>query len=222
MNTSPMLPHVAVDIVVFTLCEGELRVSLVNVDGARWRLPGGTMHIDESLENAAVRLLSETTGVDAAFLQQLYTFGDPERDPEIRTISVVYFALVPASILQHGCGAGGDSPTAWHSVYKLPPLTLDHAEIIDYALTRLRYKIEYSAVAFALLPEEFTLRELQRAYEIILNDQRLDKANFRKKLRDADILEAVPRYKETGGRPAKLFRFRKDAQLEIKARRFFP
>jgi 8-oxo-dGTP diphosphatase len=217
-----MLPHVVVDIVVFTLCEGELKVSLVNVDGARWRLPGGTMHTDESLEDAAVRLLWENTGVDAAFLQQLYTFGDPDRDPAIRTISVVYFALVRASTLRHDCGAEAEVSTTWQSVYKLPPLTLDHADIIDYALTRLRYKIEYSAVAFALLPEEFTLRELQRAYELILNDQRLDKANFRKKLRDADILEAVPRYKETGGRPAKLFRFRKDAQLEIKARRFFP
>lgn len=222
MKTNNMLPHVAVDIVVFTLCEHELKVCLVNASDKRWKLPGGTVRLDESLEDAAMRLLGENTGVHAVFLQQLYTFGDPDRDPEVRTISVVYFALVSTAAFQNGCATSSAYATDWHSVYRLPTLTLDHAEIINYALTRLRYKIEYSAVAFALLPEEFTLRELQHAYEIILDNQRLDKANFRKKLRDADILEAVPRYKETGGRPAKLFRFRKDAQLEIKARRFFP
>ncbi len=216
------LPHVAVDIVVFTLCDQALKVCLINLDNDRWRLPGGSIGIDESLEDAATRLLEENTGVSAVFLQQLYTFGNPQRDPTLRTISVVYFALICAEILPHGYATNSNYAISWHSVYQLPPLTLDHAEIIEYALTRLRYKIEYSAVAFALLPDEFTLRELHHAYEIILNDQRLDKANFRKKLRDADILEAVPRYKETGGRPAMLYRFRKDAQLEIKTKRFFP
>jgi 8-oxo-dGTP diphosphatase len=222
MKAAIILPHVAVNIVVFTLCDHELKVCLISGENGSWRLPGGSVRIDESLEDAAARLLDENTGVDAAFLQQLYTFGDPDRDPALRTVSVVYFALVSTAALPDGSETDSTHTTGWQSVYKLPTLTLDHAEIVEYALTRLRYKIEYSAVAFALLPEEFTLRELQCAYEIILDDQRLDKANFRKKLRDAEILEAVPRYKETGGRPAKLFRFRKDAQLEIKTRRFFP
>ncbi len=131
-------------------------------------------------------------------------------------ISVSYFALVSQDKLPP------NSPISWHSAYKPPPLAFDHAEILNYALIRLRYKIEYSAVAFQLMPEEFTLRELQDAYMIILNDAKLDKANFRKKIREANIVEPVSRYRETGGRPAKLYRFRKDAQLEIKARRFFP
>jgi hypothetical protein len=211
------LPHIAVDVVLFTLRHRDLQVRLVQHPGEdRWALPGGSVEAEESLDDAAHRYL-EKTGAGAEYLQQLYTFGEPGRNPRSRVISVTYFALVAAEQLKEP-GEGAD----WHSLYHLPPLVLDHAEIVEYALTRLRYKIEYSAAAFALLPDEFTLRELQEAYMIILNDQRLDKANFRKKIRDAQILESVSRYRETGGRPAKLYRFRKDAQLEVKARRFFP
>jgi 8-oxo-dGTP diphosphatase len=222
METPAALPHVEVGIVVFTLCQADLKVCLVRTDDATWQLPGGVVAIDEGLEEAALRQLVEKTGVSAVYLQQLYTFGTPERISHQRLISVVYLALIAASKLPLGCGDITARSMGWHSVYALPPLLLDHAAIIDYALTRLRYKIEYSAAAFELLPDEFTLRELQDAYMIILNDHRLDKANFRKKLREAGILESVSRYRETGGRPAKLYRFRKDAQLEVKARRFFP
>jgi 8-oxo-dGTP diphosphatase len=109
-------------------------------------------------------------------------------------------------------------------MYQLPPLAFDHRDILEYALERLRYKLEYSAVAFQLLPEEFTLRELQEAYMVILDDYDLDKANFRKKLQRAgnEVVEPTGRYRETGGRPAELYRFRDDATLEIKARRLFP
>jgi len=211
------LPHIAVDVVLFTLRRRDLQVRLGQHQGERrWALPGGSVRAEEPLDAAALRYL-EMTGAGAESVQQLYTFGEPGRNPRSRVISITYFALVAAERLQDPA-EGAD----WHSVYHLPPLVLDHAEIVDYALTRLRYKIEYSAAAFALLPEEFTLRELQEAYMIILNDHTLDKANFRKKMRDAQILEPVSRFRETGGRPAKLFRFRKDAQLEVKARRFFP
>jgi 8-oxo-dGTP diphosphatase len=221
MADETTLPHIHVDVVVFTLCHRDLKVCLIPSQGDVWRLPGGGVGMDEALEAAAQRHLSDTTSVQPPFLQQLYTVGAPERDPATRMISVVYFALIAAEKLPNDCQDKGKG-MAWHSVYQLPALMLDHADIVDYALTRLRYKIEYSAVAFELMPEEFTLRELQDAYMIILNDHRLDKANFRKKLREADILEPVSRYRETRGRPAKLFRFRSDAQLEIKARRFFP
>lgn len=217
-----ILPHVSVDVVVFTLCNRDLKVCLIPNTESVWRLPGGHVGILEALEQAAQRHLGETTSVSPPYLQQLYTVGAPERDPTARIISVVYFALVAAEKLPNECYDTSSVGAAWYSVYALPSLILDHAEIVDYALTRLRYKIEYSAVAFELMPEEFTLRELQDAYMIMLNDHRLDKANFRKKLREADILEPVSRYRETRGRPAKLFRFRRDAQLEIKARRFFP
>ncbi len=217
---------VAVDTVIYTLCDGDLKTLLVRRDhdpfAGFWSLPGGHVHDGESLEDAALRQLAETLNVGDVYCQQLYTFGDPNRDPRRRVISVTYFALVSQDRLPPGSLKDTSGRSAWHSLYHLPPLAFDHAEILDYALTRLRYKIEYSAVAFELMPEEFTLRELQDAYMIILNDHKLDKANFRKKIREANIVEPISRFRETGGRPAKLYRFRKDAQLESKARRFFP
>jgi 8-oxo-dGTP diphosphatase len=108
-------------------------------------------------------------------------------------------------------------------MYRLPSLAFDHNTILAYALTRLRYKLEYSAVAFELMPDEFTLRELQDAYMIILNDHTLDKANFRKKLRyEPPIIEPTGEARKTKGRPAALYRFREDAKREVKARRLFP
>ena len=100
-------------------------------------------------------------------------------------------------------------------------MAFDHADILNYALTRLRYKLEYTAVGFQLLPEKFTLRELQAAYEIILGSK-LDKGNFRSKLRKTNVVEMVDGYRDTGGRPARLYRFREDAVAEVKARRLFP
>ncbi len=217
---------VAVNTVVFTLCDRDLKTLLVRRQHdpfAEFRaLPGCFIRDDEALDDAALRLLSETLDTGGVYCQQLYTFGDPARDPRSRVISVAYFALVPQDRLPPNSLKDTSGNSAWHSVYTLPPLAFDHEEILNYALTRLRYKIEYSAVAFELMPEEFTLRELQDAYMIILNDHKLDKANFRKKIREANIVEPVSRFRETGGRPAKLYRFRKDAQLETKARRFFP
>jgi 8-oxo-dGTP diphosphatase len=134
---------------------------------------------------------------------------------------VAYFALVPETTLP-SLRAGDDAAQAqWWSMYDLPRLAFDHTEILDYALTRLRYKLEYSAVGFELLPEKFTLSELQSAYEIILGEE-LDRGNFRKKLRRADVVEPTQAYRDTGGRPARLYRFRDDAVAEIKARRLFP
>jgi len=222
---SKWLSSVAVDVVIFTLRNQDLQVCLVRRTtepySSYWSLPGGFIRSDEALDDAAFRQLKEQTEVENVYLQQLYTFGELHRDPRHRVISVAYFALVSADKLSQNCLTPSDS-LAWHSVYELPEMAFDHSEIVDYALTRLRYKIEYSAAAFELMPEEFTLRELQEAYMIILDDHKLDKANFRKKIRDAKIVEPVSRYIQTGGRPAKLFRFRKDAQLESKARRFFP
>lgn len=218
--------QVAVDTVIFTLVDRDLKICLTRRDhepfAGNWSLPGCLLRLDESLDSAAQRQIEETLHISKAYLQQLYTFGDPERDPRQRVVSVAYFALVSKDRLTPNSLKDTSGSPSWHSVYALPPLAFDHADILNYALTRLRYKIEYSAVAFELLPEEFTLRELQDAYMVILNDHKLDKANFRKKIREANIVEPVSRYRETGGRPAKLFRFRDDAQLETKARRFFP
>lgn len=217
-------PSVTVDVIIFTLRQGDLQVLLIRrghppFEGM-WAIPGGFVGIAESLEEATLRELEEEAGVRHVYLEQLYTFGDLERDPRGRVITVAYFALVPANaIAPH---AGSDAAEArWWSVYDLPPLAFDHAEILAYALQRLRYKLEYSAVGFELLPEAFTLSELQAAYEIILGEE-LDKRNFRRKILSAEVIEETGEYRAGDGRPAKLYHFRDDAVAEVKARRLFP
>ncbi len=217
-------PAVTVDVVIFTLREGDLQVLLVRRKAppfqGMWAIPGGFIRLDESLEEAALRELEEETGVRDVYLEQLYTFGDPDRDPRGRVITVAYFALVPADAV---CPRAGDdaAEARWWSMYDLPPLAFDHEKILAYALQRLRYKLEYTAVGFELLPETFTLSELQAAYEVILGEE-LDKRNFRRKILSAGILEETGGYRTGEGRPAKLYRFRDDAVAEVKARRLFP
>ena len=219
-------PSVTVDVIVFTLRRGSLQVLLIQRKhwpaAGKWAIPGGFVHIQESLEDAARRELAEETGVDDpdVYLEQLYTFGDPGRDPRTRVITVSYFALICSDRLR--LYAGSDAVAAeWFPAYDLPSLAFDHADILTYALRRLRYKLEYRAVAFQLLPETFTLTELQEAYQHILNEQ-LDKRNFRRKVLAAGVLEETLYVRGGVHRPAKLYCFRPDAVAEIKARRLFP
>jgi 8-oxo-dGTP diphosphatase len=218
-------PSVTVDVVIFSIRDEMLKVLLIKrkawpFEGV-WAIPGGFVQMEESLEEAAYRKLIEETEITSpdVYLEQLYTFGDPGRDPRTRVITVAYFALAGADKINFQTGDRTD--VGWFSVYDPPPLAFDHADILAYALTRLRYKLEYSAVGFQLLPEKFTLRELQDAYEIILGTK-LDKGNFRSKLRKTDVVEPVDGYRDTGGRPARLYCFREDAVAEIKTRRLFP
>lgn len=206
-------PGVAVDTVVFTIVEDDLKVLLVKrryepFQGA-WAIPGGFVAAHESLDDAARRELFEETNVSDIYLEQLYTFGDPARDPRGRVISVAYFALISAEHRQL-IARTDTTEVAWFSVYDLPELAFDHVDIVKYALTRLRYKLDYTSVGFQLLPRKFTLTELQRIYEVILQ-KKLDKRNFRKKILGLGILQPLPETKMEGPhRPAQLYAFEQE------------
>lgn len=202
---------VSVDVILFTVQGEDLKVLLIQrkIEPFKdnWAIPGGFVKIEESLENAAKRELMEEAGVSDVYLEQLYTFGEPKRDPRGRVITVAYFALVDFNKINVKSGSDAQD-TKWFSMFKLPKLAFDHKQILHYALERLRYKLGYTTVGFQLMPKKFTLSELQKLYETIL-DKSLDKRNFRKKMFSLNILEKTNESKREGAhRPAKLYRFK--------------
>lgn len=202
--------QVTVDLVIFALRDGELQVLLIQRGvppfQGRWALPGGFVTRGESLEDAARRELVEETGVRDVYLEQLYTFGDPDRDPRGRVITVAYYALMTGAAAAPV--AGTDAGAArWVPARHHPPLAFDHQRILDYALERLAMKLEYTTVGFQLLPKKFTLTQLQRVYEAVLG-RPLDKRNFRRKIALLDILKPLEEWVQEGpSRPAQLFKF---------------
>jgi len=205
-------PEVTVDLVIFTVNEEKLKALLVKraeqpFRGV-WSIPGGFLKTGESLEGAAIRVMQEKTGVKEIYLEQLYTFGNPERDPRTRVITVTYFALIPwTDLLQPESKKIAD--LAWHAVDRLPELAFDHREILDYATNRLRTKASYSNIVYGLLPTQFRLSDLQRIYEIII-DKDLDKRNFRKRMLATGLLQETGKKEIVGAhRPAMLYQFKK-------------
>jgi 8-oxo-dGTP diphosphatase len=202
-------PALTVDCVVCGFDGGGLQVLLIRRAlepflGA-WALPGGFVDMDEDLDQAARRELQEETHLSQVYLEQLFTFGTPGRDPRGRVVSVAYYALVRPD--QHPATGDSDaSEAAWHSVDQLPPLAFDHTQIIVKALERLRGKIRYQPVGFELLPKHFTLTQLQSLYEAILG-RTIDKRNFRKKLLAFDLLIPLDKFTSGAHRPARLYRF---------------
>ncbi len=205
-------PSVTVDLLIFTILDSELRILLVKRASwpyeNSWAIPGGFVRMDESLEDAAKRELHEETGVTDLYLEQLYTFGEPDRDPRTRVITVAYIALIDNE--SRTLRASSDASEAqWFPVKKLPTLAFDHSTIVEYGLNRLRSKLEYSNIAYGLLPTEFRLSELQRVYEVIL-DRPIDKRNFRKKILSLGFLDSTGEKEISGAhRPAMLYRFNK-------------
>ncbi len=173
-----------------------------------WALPGGFVEKEEALEEAALRELEEETSVKNVFIEQLYTFGNPRRDPRGRVVSVAYFALV--NLEEHPIHADSDAQqAAWFRIDQLPPLAFDHADIVQMAITRLRNKVRYQPIGFELLPEQFTLGQLQALYETVLGLP-LNKRNFRTRILKLHILEEVGKQQGVAHRPATLYRFNKE------------
>lgn len=212
-------PAVTVDVLVFSIDNNRLKVALIRRGIApfkgSWALPGGFVHIDEALEDAALREIEEEAGVRDVFLEQLFTFGAPGRDPRARVITVAYYALVPFDRV--ALQAATDAVEAsWFAVDDLPLLAFDHAQILQTALERLKGKLEYSNVAYALLPKQFRLSDLQNVYEVILG-QTIDKRNFRKKILSLGLIEPTGKTDSSGAhRPAQLFRFKARKMLVFK------
>jgi 8-oxo-dGTP diphosphatase len=216
-------PAVTVDCVVFGFDEADLKLLLIQrkigpYEG-KWALPGGFVRIEESLESAARRELAEETGIDELYLEQLYSFGDPDRDPRERVISIAYYALV--KLADHALRAASDAQdVAWFPVAELPSLAFDHDRIADTALRRLKAKVRYEPIGFELLPEKFTLGELQRLYEAVLETS-IDKRNFRKRILGTGLIDPLDEYqRDVAHRAAQYYRFNRPHYEQLKKRGF--
>lgn len=225
-------PSVAVDVALMTVMDGALRVLLMRREdgaavGGDWALPGGFVYIDDPLERTVERVLREKAGRAEAYVEQLATFGAVDRDPRGRVLSVAYLGLVPAGALSvegqgdlvlaelrvDWPGEAGGPASAWHDGRELE-LAFDHGAMLGEVVRRLRGKLDYSAIALALLPETFTLRDVQEVHEAILG-RALNKPAFRRKLLDRGLVAPTGR-RETASafRPAELYIRAEPAQDE--------
>ena len=211
----------AADTVLFVIKDNMLFVRLNRIDRAPYfvnikGLPGGLLGVDETAPLAALRHLKTKTDISTAslYVEQLYTFSAVDRDPRGRVVAVAYLALVPWESLSPGEQEGNEE-SVWIPVSDVPKLAYDHNEVLDMAITRLRSRITYTSLIAKLLPREFTLTELEEAYECILGKD-IDKRNFRKKIEKLDLLLPLSRFRAgTRSRPARLYKFRSKEVKEI-------
>lgn len=212
-------PAVAIDAVLFTIEQEQLKVLLIKINSGpyqdKWAIPGGLVQLEETLDEAAKRVLFQKTNIGDIHLEQLYSFGDLERDIRGRSVSIAYFALIDNPQNFKLKTTPYYSEIAWWPVRNLPPMAFDHRQIVDYALRRLRAKLEYSNIVYSLLAPEFTLTDLQRVYEIVLG-KKVDKRNFRKRVAMLGLVKKTGK-KEKGEahRPAQLYRFTKRELIYI-------
>ena len=214
-------PSVTTDCVIFGFDGGELKVLLVErglePHKGRWAFPGGFVKMDESCEEGALRELEEETALKGTYVQQFHTYSDPNRDPRERVITVAFFALVRIQEVE----AGDDANKAqWFTIDEVPQLAFDHDVILRDALKRLRERIHFQPIGFELLPEKFTMRQLQNLYEAIL-DVHFDRGNFSKKMLHFNILTPLEEtVRPTPKREARLYRFNKESYDELKQKGF--
>lgn len=175
-----------------------------------WALPGGFVNVDESLEQAVQRELTEETGIKVNYLEQLYTFGEPLRDPRYRVVSVAYFALVKSNKYKKLKASSDAESAQWFSIKKLPNLCFDHKKIVATAIERVRAKIRYQPIGFELLDLKFPFSDLEKLYTTLL-DRPIDRRNFSKKMHALNVLDETNEFAKTtgAGRPSKLFSFNK-------------
>ena len=214
-------PSVTTDCVIFGFDGQQLQVLLVERGiepyKGKWAFPGGFVKMDESCEEGALRELKEETGLTGAYIEQFHAFSDPERDPRERVITIAYYALVR---IQEVKGGDDAAKAQWFGLDEVPQLAFDHDRILREALKRLRERIHFEPVGFELLPEKFTMKQLQSLYEAIL-DVKFDRRNFAKKMLHFELLNQLDeKVWPTEKREANLYSFNKENYSELKQKGF--
>jgi len=221
MHTQASNIKVAVDAIVFGYSKNDgVSVLLIKRKYApykdSWAIPGGFVLEHESLEEAVKRELLEETGIKVSYLEQLYTFGDPKRDPRQRIVSIAYFALVKSSQFQQLKASTDAEEAQWFSIGKLPQLAFDHKKILQTAIERVRAKIRYQPIGFELLDKKFPFADLEKLYAALL-DRSIDRRNFTKKILSLDLLEDTGELAALSGagRPSKIYQFNKKRYQQL-------
>jgi len=213
---------VAVDCIIFGFDNKQLKLLLIKRDfqpqKGKWSLVGGFLEADESLDQAALRILNNLTGLNDIYLEQLYTYGEIKRDPGERVLSTAYYALINAE--NYHLPINRESSAKWFPIEKIPSLIFDHNIMVDKAMRRLRRKSLSQPIGFELLPEKFTIPQLQKLYEAI-HQRELDKRNFRKKILSMGLLKKLDEKQKSGSRKgAFYYRFDKEKYDDLVSRGF--
>ncbi|MFN3405914.1 MAG: NUDIX hydrolase [Cytophagaceae bacterium] len=223
MSKGKYLETLSIDCVIFGFDEGELKILLIKRAGepskGKWALPGGFVGKYEDLEESAKRILEELTGLKDIYMEQFHTFGDVNRFPLRRVVSIAYYALIKIDAYNLKAAANAEE-VKWFPMSEVPSLAFDHSNILQAGFARLKQNVRHYPIGFELLPEKFTLTQLQTLYESVLS-MPLDKRNFRKKILSMDLIVKLNE-SQTGvaHRAARFFKFDKKRYQELKSKGF--
>ena len=218
-----VIDALSIDCLIFGFKNGKLDILLVKhgegISKGKWALPGGWIQYNESMDDAATRILTALTGVSNIYLEQIKAFGDVNRYPTKRVVTVAYFALVNVENYELHAGFTA-SDAQWFNIHDVPPLPYDHGAILDFGFRFLKHKVQHEPIGFNLLPKKFTLLHLQELYEAIL-ETKMDKPNFRRKLMNMNLLVSCnEKQKDVAHRAAKLYRFDKKVYHKLTEKGF--